>query len=204
MIIDLKKEVRESREFHLLEAFLGTLVGQRCLKVELSYGGELMLHVGEPLPYSHPKLADEQKGGWILGSRASGWSFLLNDPPFLIESDGQGPGTVEGSAAHALDPGQVEEKVAQLIGSTIIAATLALQPLRRAPHLGVSVFIGFANRSRLVIAPNDELDEEPHLADWELFTPYGMYLRCGPGPVWSYLRSDVLEAPIDRGATSTA
>jgi hypothetical protein len=188
MIIDLKQEVKGSRDFRFLEAVLGALVGQRCLKAELSYGGELMLHVGDPVPYGHPKLADELKGTWILGTRASWWSLLLNDPPFLIESSGLDPGSLEPT----LTPDEVEKRAGQLIGSTVVLAEPDLHPLRRSPHRGVALFLEFSTRSRLAVVPNGEADEENPLADWELFTPYHMYLTCGPGPVWSYLRSDVI------------
>ena len=71
VIIDLKTEVIQSRDLRLLMAMLDVLVGQRCLKIEVSYGEELMVHLGAPVAYSHPKLADEAKGSWILGTRAS-------------------------------------------------------------------------------------------------------------------------------------
>jgi hypothetical protein len=193
MLIDLKREVKDSRDFHFLEAVVGSLVGQRCVSVEMSYGGELMLHVGEPVPYSHPKLAGEKKGTWILGTRASWWNFLLTDPPYLILPNG----TPESSGAaswQTVTAEEIESKAAQLIGRPVVFAAPTLYPLRGAPCLGVALFIGFGNGSRLAIMPNDDSDEEPLLADWELFTPFAMYLRCGPGPVWSYVRSDVVEA----------
>jgi hypothetical protein len=195
MIIDLKQEVKESRDLRFLEALLGALVGQRCLKAELSYGGELMLHVGDPVPYAHPKLADEQKGTWILGTRASWWSLLLNDPPFLIESNGLDPGPPEPT----LTPDDVEKKARQLIGSTVVLAEPDLHPVRGALHRGIALFVEFSNRSRLAVVPNGEADEENSLADWELFTPYHMYLTCGLGPVWSYLRSDMVTPAASPG-----
>ena len=95
VVIDLKTEVPGSQDLGLLAAMLDMLVGQRCLKAELSYGEELMLHLGAPVPYSHPKLADETKGSWILGTRASRWSLLLSRPPLLIASNGRRPATTD-------------------------------------------------------------------------------------------------------------
>ena len=71
MIIDLGKQVTESRDSKLLNGILRMLIGLPCLKVELSYGDELTAHFGFPLAYNHPRLADEFKGAWILGTRGS-------------------------------------------------------------------------------------------------------------------------------------
>lgn len=195
MIIDLKQEVKASQDIHFLQGLLHALVGQRCLKVELSYGGELMLHLGEPQPYAHPKLADETKGAWILGTRASWWRLLLNNPPLLIE---------EGD----LDGELVEKKTGSLSGTSVVAVEPNLLPLHGVgavrhwgpgtsvptPQSGVVLVVRFSDGSSLVVTPTGELEQEPPVADWELFTPYHMYLTCGPGPAWSYLRSDVATA----------
>ena len=56
---------------------------------------------------------------------------------------------------------------------------------------GVGLTLEFGDGSRFVVIPDDQPDDGTPLADWELFTPYDRYLACGPGPVWSYQRSDV-------------
>ncbi len=192
VIIDLKSEVKQSSDLVFLEALLGALVGQRCLKVELSYGEELMLHLGTPVPYSSPKLADETKGSWILGTRASWWTLLLSGPPLLIVTSGeQSNGLTGGTTPQAL-PKEIEQRAESLIGCTVITVKPEW-PFPQASYSGgVGLVLEFGNGSRLAIFPDDGPDNGTPLADWELFTPYDMYLVCGPGPVWSYLPSDLV------------
>ena len=191
VIIDLKTEVIQSRDLRLLMAMLDVLVGQRCLKIEVSYGEELMVHLGAPVAYSHPKLADEAKGSWILGTRASRWSLFLSQPPLLIASNGRLVTEVGAGSPRETPPSEVEKKAEPLIGCTVAM----VKPEWRLPTAslgGVALVLEFGDGSRLTVNPDDEPDDRTALADWELFTPYDMYLVCGPGAVWSYLRSDVV------------
>lgn len=193
IIIDLKSEVKQSSDLGRLEAMLGTLIGQRCLKVELSYGEELMLHLGTPMPYSSPKLADEAKGSWIIGTRASRWNLLLSKPPLLIASDVRAAAVAENGKPQEAAPEEVEKKAEPLIGRTVIAVKPERLPPGGPSAGGVGLTLEFGDGSRFVVIPDDHADDGTPLADWELFTPYDMYLACGPGPVWSYARSDVLK-----------
>jgi hypothetical protein len=184
MMIELKREVAASTDFHFLEALLGLLVGQRCLKVEFSYGDELVLHVGAPTPYSHPKLADEVQGAWVLGARASAWSLLLSDPPRFIESADRPQ--ADSDAWLPVTPAQIEAMVERLAGRVVIEAGP-----RNSSEPGIALTLALDEGSRLLISPGAEPASANPLADWELFTPYGMVLTCGPGATWSFLRSDV-------------
>ena len=191
VIIDLKNAVKESRDLRLLEAMLGALVGQHCLKVELSYGDELMVHLGAPVPYSSPKLADETKGAWILGTRTSHWNLLLSGPPLLIVTNGEPSNGLTVDAPQQTPPEEVEQKAESLMGCTVMAVKPEW-PFPQASYSGgVGLVVEFSNGSRLAVIPDDGPDDGTPLADWELFTPYDMYFMCGPGPVWSYRRSDV-------------
>jgi hypothetical protein len=202
MIFDLTKPVEKSSDLAVLHALLTALLGQRCLKVDLSYGDELMLHIGEPVPYKHPKLADEQKGSWILGTRASGWRLLLNDPPVLIEcgwfpdelSELVGPwaNDVSRTAERRRSSGEAVEQAARhLAGQTVRSVRPERFPLPTPAAAGLGLVVDFAGGSSLAVVPSPERDEgEDPLADWELFTPFHTYLRVGPGLEWAYLRSD--------------
>ena len=191
VIIDLKSEVKQSGDLDRLESMLGALVGQRCMRVELSYGEELMLHLGTPVPYSSPKLADETKGSWILGTCASHWNLLLSGPPLLIVTGGEQSNGLTDETAQQTLPMEIERRAESLIGCAIIAVKPEW-PFPQASYSGgVGLVLEFSNGSRLAILPDGGPDDGTPLADWELFTPYDMYLACGPGPVWSYLRSDV-------------
>jgi len=190
VIIDPKSEVKQSSDLGRLEAMLGALVGQRCLKVELSYGEELMLHLGTPVLYSSPKLADETKGSWILGTRVSRWILLLSRPPTLIASDGRVSAEADNGQTQDTPPAEVEKKAEALIGCTVVAAKPEWHSEQTALRGGVALVLEFSDGSRLAVMPDDEADDGTPLADWELFTPYDTYLACGRGPVWSYRRSD--------------
>src|SRR4051794_18951827 len=78
MIVDLKQEVKDSRDLRLLDLFLKALHGQRCMEARLSYGDELKIHFGEPQPIADQKLAGIQRGAWVLAVRASPWRAHLN------------------------------------------------------------------------------------------------------------------------------
>jgi hypothetical protein len=58
---------------------------------------------------------------------------------------------------------------------------------------GLQLVFGDGSVFELLPSPPESVsDAEPEtIADWELFTPYHTYIRVGPGPVWSNLRSDV-------------
>jgi len=171
---------------------LDVLLGQRCLRLELAYPGELVLHAGDPLAYSPPSPSGQKKGSWRLGMLASWWRLVLADPPYIIRTE---PIQPDQAGESSTNPREVEDKASQLIGMTIVAVEPTLYPLRREPHIGIGLLVGFSNGSRLAVIPNDEADEDNDdpLPDWELFTPFHMYLKVGPGWTWSYLRSYVVE-----------
>jgi hypothetical protein len=195
MFFDLTKAVEASTDRAVLFELLTALVGQRCLKADLSYGEELMLHFGDPVPYAHPKMVDEQKGSWILGSRASSWRILLNDPPAIISSGWpleQGESFGSPTEVPVISGEEAEGHARQLAGKTVNA----IRPFKvvRLPTpvgVGVGLVVEFSDGSDVTIVPSPEVDDsDAPVADWELFTPFHTYLRVGPGLVWSYLRSD--------------
>jgi hypothetical protein len=191
IVIDLKSEVQRSADLHLLDGMLRALLGQRCLKVELSYGEELMLHFGDPVPCSSAALADETKGAWILGTRASRWTLMLHDPPVLIASDSPPFADEESANEQETSSQDVEKRAEPLIGRNIVTAKAQCLFPEIPGCSSLALLLGFSDGSHLLVLPDDEAEEVTPLADWELFTPYDMYLACGPGPVWSYQRSDV-------------
>ena len=122
---------------------------------------------------------------------ASRWNLLLSEPRLLIASNVRPPAVTENGMPHEAAPEEVEKKAAPLIGRTVITVKPEWIPPGGPPAGGVGLTLEFGDGSRFVVIPDDQADDGTPLADWELFTPYDMYLVCGPGPVWSYLRSDV-------------
>ncbi|MBY0522600.1 MAG: hypothetical protein K2R98_04355 [Gemmataceae bacterium] len=202
MIFDLTHTVEKSDDLHVLSALMTALLGQPCLKVDLSYGDEFMLHVGSPVAYRHPKLANETKGAWILGTRASSWRLLLTNPPLLIEhampdlfSPPMSAYPVRMGNATVKSSEEVEKNARPLSGKIISGVHLIHWPVPAPMDVGIGFSVDFVGEANLVVLPSPEPDEgDDPVADWELFTPYHTYLRVGPGLTWSYVRSDLAAA----------
>jgi hypothetical protein len=190
MIVDLTKPVGPTTDPEYLHALVTAIIGQRCFKVDLSYAAELMLHIGDPVSYNNKLLEDEQKGSWILGTRASNWRILLTKPPVIVTS---GWWFEPGKPLQPISGEEAERITEQLAGQVIQEVMLSKWHLPTPVGAGMGVIVNFSAGANLAIAPSPEPDltEEP-MSDWELFTPFHMYLRVGPGMVCSYLRSDVL------------
>jgi hypothetical protein len=197
MIIDLHKPVAKSKDFGHLQGMLYALAGQPCLKVARSYGGELTLHFGKPVAYEHPKMAEQLHGSWTLGTRASSWELFLADRGLIIATGMPIAGRER--ADNNLPLPEFEQIATDcLAGKRIEAVRLVSAYAQAWPAFlygtlpGYWLQLWFTDGSHLLVVPSTEPDEEDPLPDWELFTPYHTYLQCGPGPVWSYERSDVV------------
>lgn len=193
MIVDLTRPMEQSQDLRLLHSILEALVGQPCLKARFAYAGELKLDFGRPVPYSSPKMAGTLKGSWRLGTRASGWRMMLGEAGLLILNDPvEHPEAARGAE---LTDDQIEAKANALAGKSVIRATPFLTS--HATHEGIGLAILLEDGSGIRVIPDSGTDagdasaEVEAVADWELFTPYHTYLRCGPGFVWSLRRSDV-------------
>jgi hypothetical protein len=190
MIIDLREPVAKSSSRGHLRLLLEGLVGQPCVKVAFSYGGELLLHFGDRLPYEHPKMQGKARGSWVLGTRASVWKLFLEASGVLIGSPGSEPHDYPNPPRISNE--EVEAK-ARAIAGVWVAGT---DPLPTRPGDGYALLVRFGDGSHLMVLPSppDEEDAADPVADWELFTPFGMYLQVGPGPTWSYLPSNTQAA----------
>jgi hypothetical protein len=190
MIVNLTKVIKNSEDVGLLNLFVSALAGQRFLKASLSYGDELRLHFGEPQPLSNPKLANIQRGAWVLGVRASAWRVNLNRFGIVLTA---GYPPLPRSLATPAAPQDMADYANKLKGSDVIGAHAPLwfRPSDFAPGLLLLFSDGSTFELSPAFVPSDS--EEDALPDWELFTPYKTYLRVGPGPVWSNLRADVPE-----------
>lgn len=185
MILDLSAPVRDARDLSLLHELLSPLIGQPFHKVEADYGGEMTLHLGEPQPYRLPRLADERKGSWIVGTRGSDWQLLLRNPPALVTPR---RGTENGDLAAA------EQFVNPRLSGQFVTSVDVAAPSEPEANRRIWLTIGFGDGSTFSVLPTAGHDGDPPVADWELFTPFGMYLTCGPGASWSYLPSGRNEA----------
>jgi hypothetical protein len=78
------------------------------------------------------------------------------------------------------------------------AQVVSVVPISDDRSGGIALYLSFSDQSRFMIRPapvsRDEDDDEREaedqaIADWEMYTPIGRYLRVGPGQKWSYLAS---------------
>lgn len=67
----------KSYKYKDLEANLRQFVNQPFLKLEFSYGDELILHFGNSQKYSTPKSKEQYEGSHILTTRASDWFLVI-------------------------------------------------------------------------------------------------------------------------------
>ena len=160
---DVLESTSNARNPHVRSAVRG-IVGKRCWRARLGYGGELHLHLGARVPYRSTRMAGQKQGAWRFGTSGSDWT--LKTPT----------GTVSSQLS---SEEQLEQRLTELEGS-------------RVSHFkaeGLKLKVHFDSNCVLTLIPGAENGHEiPH---WELFMPRHLYLAFGPGKIWHYGRSDI-------------
>jgi len=182
-----------------LRACLQQLVGQPFLFFRLFYGDELIVHLGTPTESASPKLRNRVRGSYVLTFRGSNWTLSSGPEQTIWLADLiPVPG---GGHARQVDIGEIEKTPIISHNAPVITAFpfIANDPKYSAsfsmtiPNGGIGLLLSFADQSTLAVRPSLETDDSPdglpQIADWELFTPHGKYLRVGPGLNWAYLSS---------------
>ncbi len=172
-----------------LWTYLQQLVGQLFLFFRQSYGDELTLPLGTPRKSVSPSLRRRIRGSYVLTRGGSTWSLLSGIQSELTLADP----CLKPETTHArqLDLAELEKTLPIEPGTPVEL----VRPFRSDATGGFGLLLVFADQSRLMIRPSPILlldsntDEPSEIADWELFTPYGRYLRVGPGRTWTYLPS---------------
>ncbi len=166
MTTNIVQQVTKATDLEQLREITGGVLGETCWRASLSYGDELSLHMGARLPYSQKSMAGKEKGSWILGTRLTPWR--LDSASEILATSEE-------------DPEILKQKVHAIEGTTITMLETSY------PELALSVT--FSNGCKLMLIPDAE--DDSNLPYWELFTPYQMLLKVGPGSIWSYVRSDL-------------
>jgi hypothetical protein len=173
-------------EVPLLNAYVQQIVGQPFMFFRESYGGELTLHLGATLTVQPPntKLMPTTRGSYVLTLRGSSWS-LTSGPEASVTVPFHLPG---GAAGKPMQLKELVQSPPVTPGAPVVWTSVGLTAA------GFGVLVRFGDGSQLAVAPDDAPEtpndtELPPVADWELFTPYGMYLKVGPGTQWGYLPS---------------
>jgi hypothetical protein len=186
--VDLRHPYQPSSiEIAGLWARLQQLVGQPFLFFRLSYGEELTAHLGTPKEAMSPKLRSRVRGSYVLTFRGSLWSLSSGPEQTILLAD---PFSVPaGSHARQVDIREIEK--APIISRN--APVITASPFIASDTGGIGLLLSFADQTTLVIRPSLETDvspeDLPQIADWELFTQHGKYLRVGPGLKSAYLPS---------------
>jgi hypothetical protein len=177
MTTDDRKESRNSTDFAKLYGVLQDLVGKTCLRAELSYGDELVIHFGDPVAYKHPTLSGKSRGSWVLEAVATPWDFLIS----RTLSD------VWMRFLQARDQKSRQDARIELLGS-LAGTTVGNVQLGIA---GIDLLVGFSNGIGVLLLSH-QAEEDPDMPVWELLTPFKMFLQVWgkPAPSWSYLLSD--------------
>jgi len=178
-----------SGEISGLWTYLQQIVGQPFLFFRQVYAEELTLHLGPPIESASVKLRRRVRGSYVLTLRGSIWALVSGPQHSLVFAD---PGIAPHPAhARRLDLSELEKSPPIEVGTPVVTAT----PFLAEDTGGIGLLLGFADQSRAMIRPSaDKLGDAdsanlPQIADWELFTPLGRYLRVGPGQRWEYLPS---------------
>ncbi|MEA2189022.1 MAG: hypothetical protein QOK16_4033 [Solirubrobacteraceae bacterium] len=159
------------------ERWVRELVDEPLLRAAFSYGGELRLHFGKPVPYENERLAGRTHGEWTLGLRTAPW---------VLVSDGAVRSRSHDEQQHAL------QQFAQLEGKRLVDASLrrsdAALTLRFADG---HWFMALTEPRPAVLTKGRKV-----LDLWELLTPSGLFVVARPD------RSLSIEEPAAREASA--
>jgi hypothetical protein len=109
-------------------------------------------------------MTGREKGAWILGTRATQWR--LDSPSQTLVSSND-------------DLEIIRQKVDAIKDSTITGI--------ETHYRNLALTVTFSNEYKLILLPNSK--DNVDLPYWEIFTPYQMVLKVGPGARWSYISS---------------
>jgi hypothetical protein len=195
-LVDLKDIRLDRSDLSDLQTLLRQLVGQPFRFFRVSYGDELLLHLGDLQNYSNPKMRGRTRGSCIVGARASSWVVTSASHHQLATKDEIRIDQPDARAARQVDIKTIETGAFITPGCIVTSAGTD-----RSAH-GFSLQLRFSDGSIIVILPTPEPDESVpdseadsddvsgmEISDWEILTPYERILRVGPGLRWSYLDS---------------
>lgn len=195
-LIDLGETRRDCSDLPGLQRLLKILVGQRFLSFRVSYGEELLQHLGDPRPYSNARMQNRMRGSFVVAARSSSWT-VGSAPRHILA-------TSEDARIHPIDvPGGESVDIKTIETGDFIAPSSIVtfaEYGRSAP--GFWLQLRFSDDSMVHIQPGsepveDESESDAHsdddagleISDWEILTPYQRILRAGPGLRWEYVDS---------------
>ena len=206
-VVDLRQSSRpDSTGLGGLNIYLSQLIGEPFLFLKVSYGNELTLHFGTPREAKSSKLKDRTRGSYILSARGSAWRLKSEVASQLVVGGLSDPG-IASWLEKPISKENLEEGKYITSGARVVAANAFV-----APSGGFALLLVLSDDTSFILLPTDpELafeglpddmpDKIDYVADWELLTPHGYYLRVGPWLKWEYIPSRSGKSP-EKGSQS--
>ena len=200
-VVDLRQSSQpHSSGLDGLNLYLSQLIGEPFLFLKVSYGNELTLHFGTPREAKSLKLKNRARGSYILSARGSAWRLKSETTSRLVVGGLPDPRTASG-LEKPISNVDLEEGKFITPGARVVAASASV-----APSGGFALLLAFSDETSFSLIPTDpELafqgltddmpDKVEYVADWELLTPHGYYLRVGPWLKWDYTPSTIEKVP---------
>ena len=178
----------------ILKLYLQQIVGQPFLFFRESYGDELTIHLGRPEERKSPRLKNRFRGSYVVTVRGSLWTMVAAEKGMLFLSDP--PKELNRAELKKLSFSELQQTPLISPDANVVWA-IPFDDLSG----GIALALGFSDHGRFIIRPaphhaeeSSEDGELPEIADWEIYTPLGRYLRVGPGQKWAYLPSTSRES----------
>lgn len=174
-----------------LGLYLQQLLGEPFLFFRFSYGNELNIHLGTPVERKNPKLKNQVRGSYVISARGSLWVMVAVEKGSLVLSDA--PQQIGAAPWKRVSETDLEKSPQITAGSQVVWALPYPDDLSG----GIGLALGFSDQTRFIVRPEPTSadvaepprEELPEIADWEMYTPLGRYLKVGPGKKWAYLPS---------------
>jgi hypothetical protein len=137
-----------------------------------------------------PRLKNRVRGSYVITVRGSLWTMVAAEKGTLVLSDP--PKELNGAVLKMLSFEELRQSPLIKPDANVVWGT----PFDDLSG-GIALALGFSDHSRFIIRPasrfleeaNSEDGELQEIADWEIYTPIGRYLRVGPGQMWAYVPS---------------
>jgi hypothetical protein len=178
-----------SADLALLDDLLRQLVDQPLLFLSSSSNGTLTVHLGLEVEKSprrrRRQRRGQRRGSYILAARPSRWQVRLGGPAVHAEVDRNG--------FRPLTEQDVKEGALVQPGEPVVQARTLHMPPRGRGVPALELLLSFSGGTSFRLTPRSgesgsgALPWAEDVADWEVHTPHGRWLRVGPGAEWAYL-----------------
>ncbi|MBL8117337.1 MAG: hypothetical protein JNJ78_07385 [Anaerolineae bacterium] len=147
------------------------MLGETCSRVRFICGGELIVDIGQLIPYISKDTTAPRRGEWSLGICGMGWQLLDEEGLFTLATSNEC------------------QKMALTRLETLVSAKVVAFEV---DYPGLGVMLRFDNNQSLKLTRFDD-QEGSRLIYWDLLTPTRSFIQAGPGSQWLYQRFEAIE-----------